>query len=414
VADKLLLSNGNLFDPRSGGLAGGVSVLISEAHIVEVSDQPIRSSNARHIDVAGRTILPGLIDCHVHVNAVRVSSGLAATRFLPASFVAAAASAILRRMLMRGFTTVRDAGGADRGLRDAVEQGLFLGPRLFVAGRAISQTGGHADNRERVDWAEPCGCGHMMNGIGRIADGVPAVQQAVRDEIRLGADHIKVMASGGVASPADPIHFLQYSNAELDAIVDEARRVDTYVMAHAYSSAAVQRSIRAGVRTIEHGNLIDEATARLMAERNVYLVPTLVTYRKLAEHGASLGFPPESLAKLEQILAVGGESLRIASAAGVKMALGTDLLGELHDYQSEELLIRAEVLNAVEVLRSATLIGAEVLRMEGRLGVAAPGAFADLIAVDGNPLDDLNLLQDQGRHIALIVKNGAIVKEIGV
>lgn len=405
-----LLANCNVFDPRSGTLTPGTSVLVEDGLIKDVSDQKTHISPTEVIDVGGRTLLPGLIDCHVHVNAVRVSSGLAASRVLPLSFIAAAASNIMRGMLLRGFTTVRDAGGADRGLREAVEQDLFTGPRLFISGRAISQTGGHGDFRERVDTGEPCGCAIATGGIGRVADGVPAVQQAVRDEIRLGANQIKVMASGGVASAADPVHFLQYSRAELEAIVDEAYRADTYVMAHAYTSPAVSRAVEAGVRTIEHGNLIDEPTARLMAERGVFLVPTLVTFKALAENGPSLGFPPDMLAKLSRIVEVGTTSLRHAQAAGVKIAYGTDLLGELHKQQSEEFLIRAAALPTVDVLRSATTTAAELLRMEGKLGVLAPGAFADLIAIDGNPLDDLGLLQEQGRHMPLIMKAGRLIK----
>lgn len=405
-----LLTNCTLFDPRAGTLASGTSVLVVDGVFAEVSDQAIPPNGAGMVDMGGRTILPGLIDCHVHVNAVRVSSGLAASRVLPASFIAAAAASIMRGMLLRGFTSVRDAGGADRGLREAVEQDLFTGPRLFISGRAISQTGGHGDFRERIDTGEPCGCAIATGGIGRIADGVPAVQHAVRDEIRLGANQIKVMASGGVASAADPVHFMQYSRAELEAIVDEAARADTYVMAHAYTPPAVSRAVEAGVRTIEHGNLIDAATARTMAEHGVFLVPTLVTFKALAENGAALGFPPDMLAKLERIVAVGTTSLRLAQEAGVKMAYGTDLLGELHKYQSEEFLIRAEALSTLEVLRSATTVAAELLRMEGKLGVIAPGAFADLIAVDGNPLDDLGLLQEQGKYLPLIMKAGRVVK----
>ena len=405
-----LLTDATLFDPRAGTLTTGVAVRIAGGVITDVSDQPLAPNGADIIDVGGRTLLPGLIDCHVHVNAVRVSSGLAASRVLPLSFIAAAASNIMRGMLLRGFTSVRDAGGADRGLREAVEQDLFTGPRLFISGRAISQTGGHGDFRERIDTGEPCGCALMTGGIGRVADGVPAVQHAVRDEIRLGANQIKIMASGGVASAADPVHFLQYSRAELEAIVDEAERADTYVMAHAYTPPAVSRAVDAGVRTIEHGNLIDEATAQKMAERGVFLVPTLVTFKALAENGAALGFPPDMLAKLERIVAVGTTSLRLAQAAGVKMAYGTDLLGELHKYQSEEFLIRAAALPALDVLRSATNVAAELLRMEGKLGVIAPGAFADIVAVDGNPLDDFGLLQEQGKHLPLIMKAGRVVK----
>jgi imidazolonepropionase-like amidohydrolase len=404
-----LLQDCCVFDPRDGTLSSGMSVLIADGQIAEVSGSAIAAPGAAVINLAGRTLLPGLIDCHVHVNAVSVSSGLAATRVLPASFIAAAASSIMRGMLMRGFTTIRDAGGADRGLREAVEQDLFTGPRLFIAGRAISQTGGHGDFRERIDSAQFCGC-QVMDGIGRVADGVPAVQQAVRDEIRLGADQIKIMASGGVASAADPIHFMQYSQAELEAIVDEATRADTYVMAHAYTPPAVTRAIMAGVRTIEHGNLIDAPTAALMAEKGAYLIPTLVTFHTLATYGGGLGFPPGMLAKLARIVEVGTVSLKLAQAAGVKMAYGTDLLGELHQHQSQEFLIRAEALPPVEILRSATLIGAEVLRMEGRLGVIAPGAYADLVAVDGNPLDSLDLLQEQGRHLPLIMKAGRAIK----
>ncbi len=405
-----LLTNCTLFDPRSGQLTPGSAVLIQDDRIAEVSDQPIHAAGATAIDLAGRTLMPGLIDCHVHVNAVRVSSGLAASRVLPPSFIAAAASSIMRGMLMRGFTTIRDAGGADRGLQDAVEQDLFTGPRLFISGRAISQTGGHGDFRERIDLAEPCGCGIATNGIGRVADGVPAVQQAVRDEIRLGANQIKVMASGGVASAADPVHFLQYSRAELDAIVDEATRADTYVLAHAYTPAAIRRAVEAGVGSIEHGNLIDADVAKLMAERGCVLVPTLITFKALATHGASLGFPADMLAKLARIVEVGTTSLRLAQDAGVKMAFGTDLLGELHKHQSEEFLLRAEALPTLEVLRHATTYAADLLRMQGRLGVIAPGAYADVVAVDGNPLDSLHLLQEQGRHLPLIMKAGRIVK----
>lgn len=405
-----LLRNCTVFDPRPGTLSTGMSVLLQDGKIAAVSDQPIPPAGAEVIDLGGRTVLPGLIDCHVHVNAVRVTSGLAANRVLPASFIAAAASQVMRGMLMRGFTTVRDAGGADRGLQEAVAQGLFLGPRLFIAGRAISQTGGHGDFRERIDSPAPCGCEHFNSGIGRVADGVPAVQAAVRDEIRLGANQIKVMASGGVASAADPVHFLQYSQAELETVVEEAQRAHTYVMAHAYTPAAVSRAVEAGVRTIEHGNLIDADTAALMAKRGAFLVPTLVTFKALADHGARLGFPADMLAKLSAIVAVGTQSLRLARAAGVKMAYGTDLLGELHEHQSDEFLIRAEALPALDVLRSATSTAAEVLNMEGRLGVVAPGAFADLVVVDGNPLDDLALLGGQGRHMPCIVKGGQVVK----
>ena len=221
---------------------------------------------------------------------------------------------------------------------------------------------------------------------------------------------MKVMASGGVASPTDPIANTQYSRPELGAIVEEAEAAQTYVMAHAYSARAIRRAAECGVRTIEHGNLVDEETARFMAERGVYAVPTLVTYEALAEEGAALGLPPESVAKIGDVREAGLRSLEIFRQAGVRMAYGTDLLGEMHRHQSSEFVIRARVLPVFEVIRSATTTAAEVLHMEGRLGVIAPGALADLLVVDGNPLADLGVLLDQGTHIDAIMKGGRFHK----
>jgi len=316
---------------------------------------------------------------------------------------------ILGGMLDRGFTTVRDAGGADAGLALAVGQGLAAGPRLFVSGKALSQSGGHGDVRGRFDDADPRPP-RRLGVLSRIADGVDAVRAAAREELRGGARQVKVMASGGVASPTDPIANTQYSRQELEAIVEEAEAAQTYVLAHAYSARAIRRAAECGIRTIEHGNLVDEETARFMAERGVYAVPTLVTYEALAEEGAALGLPPDSVAKIGDVREAGLRSLEIFQRAGVRMAYGTDLLGEMHRHQSSELVIRARVLPSFEVIRSATTTAAEVLHMEGRLGVIAPGALADLLVVDGNPLADLGLLLDQGEHIEAIMKGGRFYK----
>lgn len=405
---RLHLTNIRMLDVREGALRSNVSVSIQGDRIVEIGDRLPAEGDGEVIDLGGRVLMPGLIDCHVHVNAVQLN--LAPTRQLPASLVTAGASRIMRQMLMRGFTTVRDAGGADRGLKLAVEQGLFVGPRLFVCGRAISQTGGHGDFRPQIDQPDPGALDHLFDGIGRIADGVPEVRRATRDEIRLGADHIKIMASGGVASMADPIDFLQYSDEELEAFVDEARRARTYVMAHTYTADAIARCVRAGVRSIEHANLIDEETAALMAERGAFMVPTLVTYEALAREGRALGFSEVGLEKLQKVLDVGTKSLEIAKAAGVKMAYGTDLLGDLHRCQSDEFRIRGSVLSSAEIIRSATETGAELIGMAGQLGVISAGAYADLLVVDGNPLDDLNLLQGQGEHLRAIIQRGRFVK----
>ena len=402
----VLFTNMALLDTREGCLRAGHQVLVKGGAIAAVSDRAIRAKGARLIDLGGRTLMPGLIDCHNHISPFI----LAAPPSMLPSFMTARAAGVLRGMVMRGFTTLRDAGGADLGHKMAVEQGLITGPRLFVAGRALSQTGGHGDQRVRADLAEPCACVHLFASIGRVADGIAEVRHAARDEIRLGADQIKVMASGGIASAADPIDQLQYSMSELEAIVDEARRSHTYVMAHAYPDAAIRRCVESGVRTIEHGNLLGEETAALMAGAGAYLVPTLTAFRAIGRHGPESGYSDEQMEKNAVVMDSGGRSLEIAKRAGVKMAYGTDI-ALWHQYQSEELMTRAEVLCAAEVIRSATVIGAEVVRMEGRLGVIEPGALADLLVVDGDPLEDLGLLQDQGAHLAAIMKDGVFVKD---
>jgi imidazolonepropionase-like amidohydrolase len=234
------------------------------------------------------------------------------------------------------------------------------------------------------------------------------VRKAAREELRRGARQIKIMASGGVASPSDPIWNVQYSVEEMRAIVEEAQGWRTYAMAHAYTPEAITRAVAAGVRTIEHGNLIDAEAAAHMKRAGAYLVPTLVTYHALDELGRALGFPAASQAKVQDVLDAGLASLEIARDAGVPMGFGTDLLGEAHEQQSRELSIRAQVLPPAEILRSATLTNAEILGQEGELGVVAPGARADLLVVDGDPLSDLSLLEGQGRHLPVVMAGGRL------
>jgi imidazolonepropionase-like amidohydrolase len=327
----------------------------------------------------------------------------------PPTLVAIEAKTILERMLLRGFTTVRDAAGLDAGLARALELGLIAGPRVLRSGRCLSQTGGHGDHSLPAEHPQLCACEIRSSGFSHVADGVDAVRKAAREELRSGIAQLKLMAGGGVASPSDPIWMPQYSEEELRAAVEEAAAWRTYAMAHAYVPEAIGRAVRAGVRSIEHGNLIDAESAELMARRGAFLVPTLVTYERISEVGRALRFPEASLRKLHDVIAAGLTSLEIAARAGVPIGYGTDLLGETHDHQSEELLIRARVQRPAEVLRSATLVNAELLRRSGELGVLAPGAFADLLLVDGDPLRDLSLLTGQGRHLALIVRGGELV-----
>ncbi len=403
---QILFRNASLLDTNAGRTIPGHSVLVEDERIVELREGEIRAPDAQAIDVAGRTLMPGLIDAHVH--AVITTMNLAAMAQRPLSLVAIEAAKVLEGMLRRGFTSVRDAGGADRGMAQAVERGLISAPRLFYSGRALSQTGGHGDFAPLEDTPALCACAIRSSGISHVADGVSAVRKAAREELRRGAHQVKIMASGGVASPSDPIWNVQYSGEEMRAIVEEAQSWRTYALAHAYTPEAISRAVEAGVRSIEHGNLLDAATAARMHEAGAYLVPTLVTYFAIDELGRALGFPAASVAKVKDVLDAGLASLEIAKAAGVPMGFGTDLLGETHEQQSREFSIRAQVLSPAEILRSATVVNAEILNRSGELGVIAPGALADLLVVDGDPLENLSLLEEQGKHLAVIMKGGQL------
>jgi imidazolonepropionase-like amidohydrolase len=381
-------------------------VVVEGGLIREVADRPIKSDAADTIDLRGATLMPGLIDAHVHV--IAVDQMLARLSERPTSLVALQAARVLEGMLQRGFTTIRDAGGADGGLAQAVEEGLVQGPRIFPSGQALSQTGGHGDLRPRTRSVSivACACCEGGAGLARIADGVAECRRAARDELRKGATQIKIMASGGVASPYDPVWNLQYSEEEVRAIVEEARAWRTYVMAHAYTPEAIRRSIDFGVRSIEHGNLIDEVTADHVAGTGAFVVPTLVTFDAMHRFGRELGFPEVSLAKLGDVREAGLRALEVLQAAGVRIGFGTDLLGPMHRHQSREFVIRAEAMAPLDIIRSATTINAELLNRSGEIGVVAPGARADLIAVAGNPLADITLLDGQGEHLTHIMKDG--------
>jgi imidazolonepropionase-like amidohydrolase len=404
----IILANCAILDGTREARREDHHVLIEDGRIAEVSDRPLHAAAAETVDLKGRTLMPGLIDAHVHVLAVdAVLARLAAE---PLTLVTARAGRILEGMLARGFTTVRDAGGADGGLAEAVAQGLIRGPRLFPSGQALSQTGGHGDLRPRTRSVVSCACCEYGAGLARIADGVAECRRAARDELRKGATQLKIMASGGVASPYDPVWNVQYSSEEMRAIVEEAQGWHTYVMAHAYTPEAIGRAVANGVRSIEHANLIDRPTAERVAEAGGFVVPTLATYDALHRFGRDLGFPEVSLGKLADVREAGIRSLEILAAAGVPIGYGTDLLGPLHQYQTREFVLRAEAMAPFDIIRSATTINAALLTCEGELGVVAPGARADLIALDGDPLADIALLDGDGGHLALVMKDGAFVK----
>ncbi len=404
-----LFKSGRLLDPRKGELIDNVDVLVNGATIREVSTQPLTSPSANVIALNGKIIMPGLIDCHVHVTASEVNSMFLAD--VPLTLMTARASVLARNMLMRGFTTVRDTGGADYGLRTALEEGLITGPRLFIAGAPISQTGGHGDWRRKTQHTLECACCSALAFKTRIADGVPEMIKAVRDELRKGVDHIKLFCSGGVSSQNDPLESVQFRTDEIEAACEEATRWGRYVAAHAYSTEAVRRAVQAGVRTIEHGNFIDRDTAKLMAEKGTWLVPTLVTYESMKRRGRELGMSEFSLGKNAAVLENGLRAIEICREAGVNIGFGTDLLGKLQEDQCREFLIRREILSTREIIQSATIMNARIIGQEGRVGEIVPGASADILIVDGNPLKGLGILQDQGKNMPLIMKAGAIVKD---
>ncbi|MFX1765700.1 amidohydrolase family protein [Paraburkholderia sp. A1RI-2L] len=403
-----VIHGGNVLDLVRGVLLDHHHVVIDGERIVEVTDRPVDYPNARVIDARGKTVMPGFIDCHVHVLASNANLGINAGQ--PNILAAIRALPIMQAMLSRGFTSVRDAGGADWALMHAVETGLVPGPRIFPSGKALSQTGGHGDFRPRGDLLEPCSCCFRTGAIARVVDGVEGVRLAVREEVQKGATQIKIMASGGVASPVDPICNTQYSEDEIRAIVAEAEAANTYVMAHAYTARAIARAVRCGVRTIEHGNLVDEPAARVMHEHGAFVVPTLVTYDALAQHGAQFGLPPDSVAKVASVQRAGRESLEIYAKAGVPMGFGSDLLGEMHAFQCGEFRIRAEVLGNLEALRSATSVAADIVNMKGELGVIAQGAIADVLVLDGNPLADIGVVANDGERVELVLQRGKVVK----
>ncbi len=408
TGSMLLFRNLRLLDPRFDEARGGYEVLVEGDRIREVSDGPIKADAATAIDCGGRVLMPGLIDSHVHCMHSEVY--MRRMEDVPLTLATARCAVRLRSMLDRGFTTVRDTGGTDWGIKTALEQGLIVGPRLFIAGRSIGPTGGHSDGRSRTNQGYPCYCCNAFANLREMVDGEEDLRRVVREQMRQGADHVKIMVSGGVASPFDPLDSLQFSIGEIQTAVEEAEAFGRYVCAHAYGAEAIERAVANGVRTIEHGNLIDDARAELMAREGAYLVANLVAYVAMKERAAEYGMPAEMLEKNAMVLEGGYRSLEICKRAGVKVAYGSDLLGALLDDQSREFSIRAEVVAPIEVIRSATLISAEVVRRPGKLGVVEPGAWADLIVVDDDPLQDITLLEGQGRHLAAIVQGGTFHK----
>jgi imidazolonepropionase-like amidohydrolase len=401
-----ILRNASVLDPERGELDEGQSVVVDGGRIADVGPGLTGPDDAVIVDVGGRTVMPGLIDAHTHPAVV--DEDIFAMAEWPPYYVAARASRALEGMLMRGFTTIRDVGGGDFGLARAVEDGYFTGPRIRFGGKQLSQTGGAGD------WRAPSRRVYDDNyysaALGVICDGVPEVRRAVREEVRRGAHHIKVYLSGAVDSPSDRVDSTQFSLEELHAIVEEATAANIYVAGHAYTSRAINRGLECGIRSIEHGNLMDASSIPLFRKYEAFYVPTIVTYQTLARKSREGRLPADIDVKLKEVIDGALGALEMAHAAGIPIVYGTDLFADMHDQQLQEFVIRSEVQPPADIIRAATTTAAQLLRMAGDVGVVAPGALADLLVIDGNPLDDIRVLTTPEQTLKLIMKDGQIYK----
>jgi len=384
------------------------SVVIENSRIKEVTSGSVIYPDVHRINCGGRLLMPGLIDAHVH--AYTPTANFFGNDHLPPALMANHAAAILEGMLKRGFTSVRDAGGADKGLSLAIEQGLIRGPRLFYSGKALSQTGGHGDMRPG-DAIQPCGCGSYSGSISRVVDGVDEMRKAVREELRQGAHQIKLFVSGGVSSPTDPIWMNQFTEEEIRTAVYEASTRRAYVMAHCHTEEAIRRCVDYGVRSIEHGSTIGDDTAKIIAEKEVFVVPTLSIVDVVRQHGDDMALPASSMDKIHGLYDSMLRAIEACTRAGAKLGLGSDLLGnQYHPLQGGELAKRGEVNTPIEVLRSATSVNAELLQMSGELGCITPGAYADILLLDFDPFKDLSGFEHPEKNIPLVMKGGQLIR----
>jgi imidazolonepropionase-like amidohydrolase len=404
--DAIVFQNARIFDGRSCELSDRRDVRVAGNQIVEIG-AGLSGANADIIDCTNKVLMPGLIDCHVHVYANEIPLKLPEP---PITYRAQYAHVFLSEALAAGFTTVRDVGGGDHGLAMAIQAGYLTAPRYIYGGLCLSQTGGHGDLRDRSVPTEVMCCAAESNVLARIADGVDACMRAAREELRKGASHIKIMASGGVLSPAGAVDAAQYSDAEILAIVAECNRAGVYVTAHCHPASAIQRCVKLGVRCIEHATLIDEETAGIVAQSGAFVVPTIAILHALATREDATNFSHEVRAKLAQVYEHALSSLEIMARAGVKLGFGTDLLGPYHTARDNELLLRNRVQTPYEILHAATAVNAEILELNGKLGVIAAGALADILVVNGNPLEDLRALTGRGSRIDAIMLDGRFTK----
>lgn len=409
--ETIVVKNATIIDGTGADPVPNGFLIIEKERIkaMGTGDPATVPANAFVVDCRGQTLLPGLIDAHVHLGAVDANI-IDQQRQYFASMLVVKTLKIMEQTLDQGFTTVRDAGGADPGFREAVNQGLVPGPRVFVCGPPLTQTGGHADFRLPTEIYPPVR--HAAGLASWVCDGVDEVRRATRDLLRQGVDHIKVMAGGGAMSPSDEIDTSQYSLEELEAVVFEAESAGTYVMAHCYSDRSILNSVRAGVRSIEHGNLLTEPSAVAMREAGAILVPTIVTYEIISRMGKDLGIPENNVRKINIAREKALVALETAHRAGTKIASGSDLLGPMQIYKAMELELKAHVLGPMGALVATTKTNAELLNRQEDLGTVEAGKLADIIVVDGDPLANIKVLQEYQEKITLIMKGGWLYKNL--
>lgn len=411
----VVFTNVRVFDGKSTGLSDATTVTVRGNRIEQIDAAPADlPADTRVIDGAGRTLMPGLIDAHTHMLYTLPSQGNILSRDL--GYLNVMATRAAHEMLLRGFTSVRDTGGPVFGLKQAIDEGTVSGPRIWPSGLSISQTGGHGDFRLPNEVASDAH-GHAEM-LGAVADSPAEVQQEVRRQLALGATQIKLMAGGGVASPFDPLDVTQYSPAELRAAVETAANWDTYVTVHAYTPAAIRQAVEAGVRSVEHGHLIDEPTAQLMAAKGTWIV-----LQAFFDDEDAVPFPPGSASRAKQREMITGtdNAYRLVKKHKLRLAWGSDTLFDpkLASRQGVQLAKLATWFTPAEVLRIATGQNAELLAMSGkrnpypgRIGVVEAGALADLILVDGDPTRDLSLITTPETSFLVIMKDGQLVKDI--
>ncbi|WP_224721177.1 metal-dependent hydrolase family protein [Francisella sp. XLW-1] len=406
---KIILKNANVFNGKDNQINHYNYVYVEDNKILSLTDNEISNFSAEVIiDLKDRFLMPGLIDAHVHLSSA--ASVDLANDNISNDFMAIESLQAAEESLLRGFTTLRDAGGAGYGIARAFEKRKATTPRLFYSGKALSATGGHGDFRGTTE-SKICSCQVSGSNVSTICDGVPEVLKATREQLREGATQIKIMAAGGIASPADKITNLQFSDDEIIAIVDEAKRNGTYVMAHAYTPEALIRCVKLGVRSLEHANLLDEKAAKIIAANNAFIVPTLAIYEAFYLHGKEFNTPDHVLEKLGGVRSNSLEAIKIAHDYSINVGFGTDLLGGIMRYQNTEFKIRSQVETPFQTLYSATYKNAELLNMVDKLGIIKSGAFADIIVFEGNPLEDIDLLVNPNESIKLIIKDGYIVSD---